>query len=362
MPRLDPLEALWRDARHALRTLGITRAWTGAAILSLALGIGSTTALFAVFYHYALSHLPVANSDDLVTLRWSGAIHDRRASYHYAHIDGVDGSRGGHTFPLDVVEQLRHAGQSLSALFAFAPSGPLNAFANGRAAFITGQFVSGNFYPSLGVEANEGRMIMPRDDDESAEPVAVISHQYWVRRFGMDRSVVGEAIRINGMLFTIVGVSPAHLPDFMARGLRAPPDVSLPLALEPRLRGPASLLHSPSTWWLAVMARMAPDSRLEIAEAELDLAFRQAVQPPTQAPTVSSSPPLQPPRLHVVSARHGLSDVSRSTIIRIATVAGMLGAVLLVVSVNIATLLLFAARCANENSPSAPLSGRHVPA
>ena len=340
MLRFGPLEAVRRDARHALRTLRSTRAWTAAAILSLALGIGSSTALFAVFYHYALGHPPVANPDELVTLRWSGAPpNERRASYHYAHIAGGDVSRGGHTFPFDIVEQLRHAGRSSFDLFAFAPSGPLNVFADGRAEFVTGQFVSGNFYSSLGVEADEGRMIRPHDDDDSADPVAVISHQYRVRRYGTDGSVVGGAIRINGMPFTIVGVSPADLPDFMARGLPDAPDVSIPLGIEPRLRGPASLLRSPSTWWLAVMARLKPAVRRETVEAKLDLAFRQAARPAAQAPTVRS-PPLPPPRLHVVSARHGVSDVSRHTITRIAIVAGMLGAVLLIVCVNVATLLL----------------------
>ena len=341
MPGSPLLEALWRNIRHALCTLRSGKTWTAAAVLSLALGIGSSTALFSVFHNYALKPLPVPDPQELVALRWSGEPAGRRASHHYAHLAGADGARGGHTFPFDVVEQLRSAGRSLSGLLAFAPSGPLNAFAAGSAEFASGQFVSGNFHALLGVDAAEGRTLMPWDDDESADPVVVISHQYRVRRFGMDKPAVGEPVTINGMTFTVAGVSPPGFGDLLPRGRPDAPDLTIPLGLEPRLRGPRSLLHSRSTWWLSVMGRMKPEVRAETVEAELRVAFRQAVlASDSPAASAASSPPAEPPRLHVVSGRHGLSDPSRDTLRRLATVAAMLGLLLSIACTNVASLLL----------------------
>ena len=335
MPGSPLLATLRRNIRHALRTLRSGRTWTVAAVLSLALGIGSSTALFSVFHNYALKSLPVSEPRELVTLRWSGEPTGRRASHHYAHLTGADGTRGGHTFPFDVVEQLRAAGRSLSGLLAFAPSGPLNAFADGSAEFASGQFVSGNFHALLGVDAVAGRTLMPRDDDESADPVVVISHQYRVRRFGMDESPVGEPVTINGMTFTVVGVTPPDFGDLLPRGLPDAPDLTIPLGLEPRLRGPRSLLRSRSTWWLAVMGRMKPEVRAETVEAELRVAFRQAMR--ASDPSAASSPSVEP-RLHVVSGRHGLSDPSADTLRRLATAAVMLGLLLSVACINAAGL------------------------
>ena len=337
MPGSPLLEALRRTIRHALRTLRSGKTWTVAAVLSLALGIGSSTVLFSVFHNYALKSLPVPDPQALVNLRWSGEPTGRRASHHYAHLAGADGTRGGHTFPFAVVEQLRRAGRSLAGLAAFAPSGPLNAFADGSAEFASGQFVSGNFHALLDVDAAAGRTLMPRDDDESADPVVVISHQYRVRRFGTDEPAVGKPVTINGMTFTVVGVSPPDFGDLVPRGLPDAPDLTIPLGLEPRLRGPRSLLRSRSTWWLAVMGRMKPEVRAETVEAELRVAFRQAVRE-SDIPS-ASSPPAEPPRLHVVSGRHGLSDPSRDTLRRLATAAAMLGLLLSIACINAAGLL-----------------------
>lgn len=337
MPGSSLLATLRRHIRHALRTLRSGRTWTVAVVLALALGIGSSTALFSVFHNYALKSLPVSEPRELVTLRWSGEPSGRRASHHYAHLADADGTRGGHTFPFDVVEQLRAAGRSLSGLAAFAPSGPLNAFADGSAEFASGQFVSGNFHALLGVDAAAGRTLMPRDDDESADPFVVISHQYRVRRFGVDESPVGEPVTINGMTFTVVGVTPPDFGDLLPRGLPDAPDLTIPLGLEPRLRGSRSLLRSRSTWWLAVMGRMKPGVRMETVEAELRVAFRQAMRA-SDPSAAASSPSVETPWLHVVSGRHGLSDPSADTLRRLATAAAMLGLLLSVACISAAGL------------------------
>ena len=336
---LDMLDMIPRDLFYALRTLRTSKEWSAAAVLSLALGIGSSAVLFSVFQNYALEQLPVHNPEELVTMRWSGEQLIRRASYHYAHIAEADGASGGHTFPFEVVEQLLSARRTLADAITFAPTGAMNAFANGRAEFVNGQFVSGNFYSSLGVEAVEGRVILPYDDIESAAPVVVISQQYRARRFGMDEPVVGETLTINGMPFTVAGVSPAGFRDLIVRGLPDAPDVTIPLALEPRLRGSGSLLRSPSTWWLSVMGRMRPGVRKESVETELGLVFQQAVRASAETQMGELHSPLRLPRLLVVPGGHGVSDPSRDVVSRLAILAGMLGSVLVIVCVNVAGLL-----------------------
>ena len=336
---LDRLDMIPRDLFYALRTLRTSKEWSAAAVLSLALGIGSSAVLFSVFQNYALEQLPVHNPEELVTMRWSGEQLIRRASYHYAHIAEADGGSGGHTFPFEVVEQLLSARRTLADAITFAPTGAMNAFANGRAEFVNGQFVSGNFYSSLGVEAVEGRVILPYDDIESAAPVVVISQQYRARRFGMDEPVVGETLTINGMPFTVAGVSPASFRDLIVRGLPDAPDVTIPLALEPRLRGSGSLLRSPSTWWLSVMGRMRPGVRKESVETELGLVFQQAVRASAETQMGELHSPLRLPRLLVVPGGHGVSDPSRDVVSRLAILAGMLGSVLVIVCVNVAGLL-----------------------
>ena len=333
------LETLWRDVRYALRMLGRSKEWSAAAILLLALGIGSSAALFSVFQNYALERLPVHKPEELVTMRWSGEQNVLSASYRHAYIEGMDGWRGGHTFPFGFVEQLRDAGRTLSDVIAFAPTGSMNAYANGRAEFVSGQFVSGNFYSSLRVEAVDGRTIMPYDDAESADPVVVISQQYQARRFGMDKSVVGETLRINGMPFTVVGVSPADFRDLMLRGLPDSPDLTIPLAIEPRLRGSGSRLRSPATWWLTVMGRMKPGIRVEAVETELGRVLQQAARASAEAVMGEWPSSLQLPRLQVVPGGHGVSDASREVVNRLAILACMLGSILLIVCVNVASLL-----------------------
>ena len=120
---------------------------------------------------------------------------------------------------------------------------------------------SGNYYQVLGVTARLGRTIVPDDDRPTAAPVAVISHKYWMSRFGGDPDVVGTACSVNNVPVTIVGVLP---PDFsgVEQAVGDAPDVSLPLALEPQfnagLNAPPARLTQPNFWWLEVMGRLKP--------------------------------------------------------------------------------------------------------
>jgi len=132
-------------------------------------------------------------------------------------------------------------------------------FIDGQAEFGSGQFVTGNFFSALGLSRAVGRDLLPADDTESAAPAVMISHSFWEKRFGGNPGVVGKTIAINHENFSVVGVAPRHFVDLTKRGSVEAPDVFIPLAFEPRLRGKGgSWLHYPQNWWLIVMGRLKP--------------------------------------------------------------------------------------------------------
>ena len=122
----------------------------------------------------------------------------------------------------------------LSDVFAFGDMN-VNVSAGGRAEVASGQAVSGNYYEGLGVGALVGRTITDDDDRAAAQPVAVLSHRYWQRRFGGDPTVVGRQINLNNVAFTVVGVTPEGFDGAMNLGTS--PDVSIPIAWEPQVNG-----------------------------------------------------------------------------------------------------------------------------
>ena len=124
--------------------------------------------------------------------------------------DEATGRATSTSFSYPTFEQLRRANDTLSELFAFLiRSQQLNVVADDTAEVASGQFVSGNYFRGLGVDARVGRTIADVDDRRGAPPVAMISHRYWQRRFASDLGVVGRVVRINRIAFTVIGITPA---------------------------------------------------------------------------------------------------------------------------------------------------------
>jgi hypothetical protein len=190
------------------------RGWTLVAVLSLAVGLGINTAFFSVVNSILVDKLPVRDPDELVALGFTGE-NDLNICCNNRY--GLVGQFSSKTF-----EQLRSQNQ-LSDLFAFGPSSPswqLNIFVDGQTELPTSQFVSGSYFRALGVPAVLGRTIEPGDDVSGAEPVVVISHDYWTRQFDRNPGIIGSTIFINVTPFTIVGVTPETLRDIT--GFRRP--------------------------------------------------------------------------------------------------------------------------------------------
>lgn len=177
---------LARDLRYGLRALRRNPLFASVAVLTLALGIGANTAIFSLADAVLLRALPVSDPRELVMLRQRGP--------------------GGDIFPFTsaAASDLAPDGGALSGLAAFRPLLNMPVSVNGEAELAMAQLVSGNYHTVLGVHAVLGRTLTEQD----REPVAVISHGYWQRRFAGDSNVVGRSFEMQGRSFTIVGVTP----------------------------------------------------------------------------------------------------------------------------------------------------------
>jgi predicted permease len=318
-PRGGWLAGVQQDLRYAARMLRKQPGFTLAAVLALALGIGANTAVFSLVNATLFQRLPVAESDRLV--------------YAYRGASGV------FSYPQYVT--LR---DHTSAFDGLACWGGLTASLNAgeSAELVPGVIVSGNFFQVLGIRPALGRLLSPADDvTPGAHPVAVISYDFWRMRFGGQPTAIGREIRLNGQVFTIVGVTPA---GFSGPQVGQSRQLYVPMMMQAIVRPPRArysgeqnpdLLQQLTSSWLFGIGRLKAGATIEQAKAQLDpvLAdfFRTRVNSPT--PAAAQRVTLVPIDDPSVGPRPAL---------RIAALllGGVVGAVLLIACANIANLLL----------------------
>ena len=184
-----------REIRLAVRQLRSTPIATVIAIASLAVGIGVNTAVFTLVNGFLLRPLPVPEPEALVMFR---AIHGAqgrmsRRGEGPGFVDPATGRNSGTPFSLLAYERMRNADAGLAQMWAFSPFSQVHVLVDGvPETSVSAQFVSGTYYAGLGLTAAAGRVIAESDDRPSAPAVAVISHRFWMRRFGGDPSVLGR--------------------------------------------------------------------------------------------------------------------------------------------------------------------------
>ena len=253
------------DLRDALRQLRKAPGFTATAVITLALGIGATTAIFTLVHQVMLKSLPVANPDDL----WR--IGDKvRCCNWGGYTQGDDGD-----FSLFSWEMYRYFRQhtpefaELAALQAGnAPLGVRRAGSQTPVETRNGEYVSGNFFATMGVQPWIGRLMTDADDREGAPPVAVMTYHVWREKYGSDPSVVGASYQINGHPFTVIGVAP---PGFFGGKLAGGgmPDLWLPLTAELVIDGATSRLKRPNGNFLDLLGRVRPGVNPKSLEAKL---------------------------------------------------------------------------------------------
>jgi predicted permease len=330
------------------------KAWTSVVLLSLALGIGANTALFSAINGLLLRKLPVNDPDSLVRLRYAGPNQVRTDIQIYGFTaPDARGRQIEPSFSYPMYQQFRADNRTMSDLFACAPFGLVNVVVNGQGDIANGFISSGNYYQVLGVTARLGRTILPGDDRPSAPPVAVISHKYWMSRFGGSANAVGTAVTVNNVPVTIVGILP---PDFSGVEQTAgnTPDVSLPLSFEPQfnagLNAPPARLMQPNFWWLEVMGRLKPGVTAAQVHGNLAGVFQATARAGFDSYLASLSPEertpsyrqdhTQVPELLVDSGSRGIYDVTTTDIRAVTVLTAVVALVLLIVCANVANLLL----------------------
>jgi predicted permease len=253
------LDGLVRDVRYALRTLSKTPAFTFAAILTLGLGIGANTAIFSLIETALLRGLPIAEPERLFVF-FHGAGNRRTLATNYPFFERVS----ARTDVFDGVTSYRWT--------------PLRVDVGGSLELTPGQVVPGNYHTVLGVPMYLGRGLTPEDDRAGAESfVAVISHGYWLQKFGGALDVLGRTLLVQGQPVSIVGVT---APGFngLQSGTRA--DVTVPYSVQ--LQGaPDSLpTHDSVSTDLPVVARLKQGVTEAQALAALDATVQQYLQDP----------------------------------------------------------------------------------
>src|SRR5262245_5614098 len=248
------MDSLLDSVKYSLRQFRLSPVFTSTAMLTLALGIGGTTAIFTLMHAVMLKSLPVADPSRLY----------RIGEGDNCCVQGSPQDRWGF-YSFTLFQQLKAQAPEFEQLTAFqAGSWRLSVRREGvetAARPLRTQFVTGNYFSTLGIAAFGGRVFGEDDDRAAAPPVVVMSHHTWASTYGGDPSLVGSAVMIQGHPFTVVGIAP---PGFFGETLRAdPPNLWIPLQQEPLIEGDGSLLRQPISAWLRVIGRLRAGATID---------------------------------------------------------------------------------------------------
>ncbi|HWA96224.1 MAG TPA: ABC transporter permease, partial [Terracidiphilus sp.] len=326
------VETLWRDVRYALRRLGKSPAFTAIVVVTLALGIGANTAIFTLVQGIMLRSLPVADPSQLVR------IGDRT---HCCYFDGFESDDGDFDlFSYDLYKRFRDAAPEFDELAAVQAGGSGFSVRWGAepAKALRTEFVSGNYFGTLGVGAYAGRLLSPRDNLRGAAPVVVLSDAAWHTEFGGDTGVVGSTVYLQGHAFTVVGIAP---PGFYGDRIQPfPPDMWMPLETEPLMEGDNSSLLQPTTAWLYAIGRLHEGANRKALQSKLSEVLRQWMK--AQPSFMKNGNEAQIVRQHVVlsAAGGGIQKIQQQTGKGLWVLMLLSSVVLLIACANIANLLL----------------------
>jgi predicted permease len=322
------------NVRYAIRQFRQSPVFSAAAILTLALGIGGTTAIFTLIHAVMLRSLPVSDPARLY----------RVGDGDDCCVEGGPQDRWG-MFSYPLFERLKAETPEFEEVTAFQASGARLSVRRERvesaARPLRSEYVTGSYFLTLGVGAFGGRVFTPDDDQPSAPPVAVLSHHAWQTTYGADPAVVGSTFIVEGHPFTVIGVAP---PGFFGETLRSdPPDMWVPLQQEPMIRGAGALLHQSVAAWLRMIGRLRPGTSIAGVSPRLTGVLRQWMQhdsgyPANWMPDVIHGLPKQ--TINVVPAGAGVAEMKEEYGRSLQILLAVCGLVLLIACANVANLLL----------------------
>ena len=325
------IETLLQDVRYAMRMLQRSPGFTAVAVLTLALGIGANTAIFTLVHAVMLQSLPVRNPSELYRLG--------NDNYNCCVMSGLEGRYT--LFSKALYDQLRDNTPEFSELTAFqavAPAASLwRSGSQGDSRVGHTEYVSGNYFQTLGVSPVLGRLLSPTDDTPAVPAVAVMSYRAWHDFYGSDPSIIGSAVTVNTVSFTIVGVAPAGFYGDTLRG--DPPDVWMPIATEALEDKGAVKADRPDVQWLFLIGRMKPGERVSQVQAHVTTEVQQWLS----AQSFLDAEDRQDISKQIVifeSAAGGVDSLRESYQNGLLVLTIISGLVLLIACANVASLLL----------------------
>lgn len=248
--------------RYSLRALARTPVVSLVVVLSLALGIGANTAIFSLLHQVLLRTLPVDKPEQLVTLTSPGDFKGGRNSTNNS--GGMD-----YIFSYPMFRGFERNHNGLQTIAGYRLVGGNISF-QGKTLDGAVELVSGGYFPTLNVQPLMGRMISFDDDKGAGQPVAVLSYGYWQDRLGSRPDVLNQPMRVNGQMFTIVGVTPK---GFTGVTLGDEPDVFVPLVFKPAITPGWDGRESWTDFWIYSFGRLAPGTSREQAQSAINGAY-----------------------------------------------------------------------------------------
>jgi predicted permease len=326
------METLTQDVRYGFRMLVKNPGFTAVAVLTLALGIGANTAIFTLINAVLLKMLPIKDPARLVTVGDPTRVGSRSLGTPQTDL---------YSYPL--YRELRDGNDVFTGLYAAASVHRLSVEEPDKAAEAeansTARIVSGNYFSVLGVQAIAGRTFTQDDDKtQHAHPVAMITYEYWNKRFAKAPDTVGKTVRLNGFPFTIIGVTQA---GFFGDVVGETMDIFVPVAMQAELMHGRDWYENPHTSWLQAVGRLKPGVSVAQAKANINLVFRQILKGRYGA-TINADDlrSIEKDEIQVTPGGRGLSAVRSDYGRPLLLLMAMVGLVLLIACVNVANLLL----------------------
>lgn len=334
------LELLVQDIRYALRQLSRSPGFTLTVVITLALGIGANSAIFTLVHGILLRSLPVNDPSRLYR------IGDKDDCCYYNNFQNENGDFD--LFSYDLYLHLKQSVPDFEQLAAVEAGGNSYSIRKGAepAKPMRSEYVSGNYFATLGVGAYAGRLLNESDDTPGAAPAIVLSYKAWQADFAADPAIVGSTVYLQTHPFVVAGVTP---PAFFGdRVIANPPDVWMPLASESVLEGANSALTDDDQLWLYPLGRVRPGTNVVALQAKLSAALQRWLA--TRPTYTDHGGAALIPRQHVIlaPAGGGIQRLQQQTGAGLRLLMILSTVVLLIACANVANLLL--ARCTARRS------------
>ena len=319
---------IWNDLRFALRTLRKSPVFTTVAVLSLALGIGANTAIFTLLDQILLRLLPVRDPQQLVLLSMKG--------FHYGS------NWGGNALSYPMYHDFSEHNSVFSGMFCRFPYAMSLSF-NGRTERVSGELVSGTYFPVLGVGAALGRTFTAEEDrTPGGHPVAMLSYAYWQTRFAGDPSVINKTVILNGHSYTIVGVAQRGFDGVELGNITK---VFVPMMMKAQVTPNWDDLKNRRQRFVNSFGRLKPGVTAEQAKASLQPFFHSMLEMEVKEPAFRNTTQEVRDRflkniIDVLPGSQGRSNLRRQLTTPLWVLMAITGGVLLIACANVASLLV----------------------